>query len=60
MKATHLALPDVILLEPKVFGDDRGFFFKSFNQAKDETLPAIIESGVELHLADKTLIGEFN
>ena len=34
MKATPLALPDVILFEPKVFGDDRGFFFESFNQAQ--------------------------
>jgi dTDP-4-dehydrorhamnose 3,5-epimerase len=32
MKATPLAIPDVMLLEPKVFGDDRGFFFESFNQ----------------------------
>lgn len=31
MKATRLAIPDVILFEPKVFGDDRGFFFESFN-----------------------------
>ena len=36
MKATPLAIPDVILIEPKVFGDDRGFFFESFNQAKFE------------------------
>ena len=36
MKATPLAIPDVILLEPKVFGDDRGFFFESFNQTKFE------------------------
>jgi len=36
MKATPLAIFDVILLEPKVFGDDRGFFFESFNQAKFE------------------------
>jgi len=36
MKATPLAIPSVILLEPKVFGDDRGFFFESFNQAKFE------------------------
>jgi dTDP-4-dehydrorhamnose 3,5-epimerase len=34
MKATPLAIPDVILLEPKVFGDDRGFFFESFNRRK--------------------------
>lgn len=32
MKATPLAVTDVVLLEPKVFGDDRGFFFESFNQ----------------------------
>lgn len=36
MKPTPLALPDVILFEPKVFGDDRGFFFESFNQAHFE------------------------
>ena len=32
MQATRLAIPDVVLLEPKVFGDARGFFFESFNQ----------------------------
>lgn len=32
MNATRLAIPDVIVFEPKVFGDDRGFFFESFNQ----------------------------
>lgn len=36
MNATPLAIPDVILFEPKVFGDDRGFFFESFNQARFE------------------------
>ena len=36
MRATSLAIPDVVLLEPKVLGDDRGFFFESFNQAKFE------------------------
>jgi dTDP-4-dehydrorhamnose 3,5-epimerase len=29
---TPTALPEVLLLEPKVFGDARGFFFESFNQ----------------------------
>ncbi len=29
---TATALPEVLILEPKVFGDDRGFFFESFNQ----------------------------
>lgn len=32
MQFTRLAIPDVILFEPKVFGDERGFFFESFNQ----------------------------
>lgn len=32
MKATPLAIADVILFEPKVFGDARGFFLESFNQ----------------------------
>ena len=32
MKVTPLAVPDVLLLEPKVFGDERGFFYESFNQ----------------------------
>ncbi|WP_313080268.1 dTDP-4-dehydrorhamnose 3,5-epimerase [Pulveribacter sp.] len=32
MKATRLAIPDVVLIEPRVFGDARGFFFESFNQ----------------------------
>ena len=31
MLATPTAIPEVIILEPKVFGDDRGFFFESFN-----------------------------
>ena len=32
MDALRLALPEVILLTPKVFGDDRGFFYESFNE----------------------------
>lgn len=31
MQATKLSIPDVILFEPKVFGDERGFFLESFN-----------------------------
>lgn len=37
MKATPLAISDVVMFEPKVFGDDRGFFFESFNHAEFET-----------------------
>lgn len=32
MKVVPTAIPEVLLLEPKVFGDERGFFFESFNQ----------------------------
>ena len=32
MKVTPTAIPDVLILEPKVFGDERGFFMESFNQ----------------------------
>jgi dTDP-4-dehydrorhamnose 3,5-epimerase len=32
MQVTPLAIPDVLLIQPKVFGDTRGFFFESFNQ----------------------------
>ena len=32
MKATPTRIPDVWLIEPRVFGDERGFFFESFNE----------------------------
>jgi len=32
MKILPTALPDLLLIEPKVFGDARGFFFESFNE----------------------------
>ena len=32
MKVTRTALPEVLVIEPKVFGDERGFFMESFNQ----------------------------
>lgn len=36
MKVTPLDIPEVLLLEPRVFGDDRGFFFESFNSKRFE------------------------
>ncbi|OZY36044.1 dTDP-4-dehydrorhamnose 3,5-epimerase [Pseudomonas lundensis] len=36
MKTTLLDIPDVVRFEPKVFGDDRGFFFESFNHRQFE------------------------
>ena len=38
MKVINLPIPDVLLIEPKVYSDDRGFFFESFNQKKFEKI----------------------
>ena len=32
MKVVATSIPDVLIIEPQVFGDARGFFFESFNQ----------------------------
>jgi len=32
VKVIPTAIPDVLIIEPKVFGDERGFFFESFNR----------------------------
>lgn len=34
MKVTPTALPEVLLIEPKVFGDERGFFFESWESSR--------------------------
>lgn len=34
MKFTPTAIPDVVVIEPAVFGDDRGWFMESFNEAR--------------------------
>jgi len=36
MTITPTTIPDVLIIEPKVFGDDRGFFYESFNQRQLE------------------------
>lgn len=36
MKVTPTAIPDVLIIEPKVLGDERGFFYESFNQQRFE------------------------
>jgi dTDP-4-dehydrorhamnose 3,5-epimerase len=38
MNGKQLRIPEVVLFEPTVFGDDRGFFFESFNQRRFEEL----------------------
>ena len=34
MKVIQTAIPDVLIIEPQVFGDERGFFMESFNQER--------------------------
>ncbi|HSH54592.1 MAG TPA: dTDP-4-dehydrorhamnose 3,5-epimerase [Methylotenera sp.] len=41
MQVTQTAIPDVLIIEPKVFGDDRGFFYESFNQKSFEELTGV-------------------
>lgn len=41
MKATPLAIPDVILFEPTIHSDERGFFFESYNQRTFEKLTGL-------------------
>ena len=38
MKVTPTAMPEVLVLEPRVYGDDRGFFYESFNTRSFEQL----------------------
>lgn len=38
MRATKLAIPDIVLLEPRKFADDRGFFLEVFNQKEFEEI----------------------
>ena len=41
MNCLTTPLPGILILEPKVFGDDRGFFFESFNQRVWQELTGI-------------------
>ena len=34
MKAVQTSIPDLLIIEPTVFGDERGFFFESFNRRR--------------------------
>ena len=38
MKLIHTAIPDVLIIEPKVYGDQRGFFYESFNRRQFASL----------------------
>ncbi|MDD2833539.1 MAG: dTDP-4-dehydrorhamnose 3,5-epimerase [Methylotenera sp.] len=41
MRVLSSSIPDVLILEPQVFGDDRGFFFESFNQQAFKKLTGV-------------------
>lgn len=47
MKVTPTAIPDVLVIEPKVFGDSRGFFFESFNQKAFNEATGLTETFVQ-------------
>lgn len=41
MQIVPTTIPDVLILEPRVFGDERGFFFESFNERRWHDLTGI-------------------
>jgi dTDP-4-dehydrorhamnose 3,5-epimerase len=47
MKATPGALPGVVILEPRIFGDDRGFFLESYNKRAFQQLTGIATEFVQ-------------
>ena len=47
MNAIKTAIPDVIIIEPKVFGDTRGFFYESYNARQFQALTGIAPQFVQ-------------
>ena len=47
MQIQTTAIPDILILEPTVFGDDRGFFYESFNQKCFAELTGVTRSFVQ-------------
>lgn len=41
MQIVQTEIPDVLIIKPQVFGDDRGFFMESFNQSRWEELTGL-------------------
>jgi dTDP-4-dehydrorhamnose 3,5-epimerase len=41
MQVHKTDLPEVLIIEPRVFGDDRGFFYESFNQRRFQELTGL-------------------
>jgi len=47
MQVISTSIPDLLIIEPKVFGDDRGFFFESFNDQRFRELTGVSTSFVQ-------------
>ena len=47
MKITPTKIPDVLIIDPKVFGDDRGFFYESFNKKSFEEAAGVTTDFVQ-------------
>lgn len=47
MQIHTTAIPDVLIIEPKVFGDDRGFFYESFNEKRFQELTGVTANFVQ-------------
>jgi len=47
MKIIKTEIPDVLIIEPKVFGDDRGFFYESFNKINFEEATGVTAEFVQ-------------
>jgi len=47
MKVTPTAIPDVLLIEPKIFGDARGFFMESYNQRAFREITGVADEFVQ-------------
>lgn len=47
MNIITTAIPDVVIFEPKVFGDERGFFYESYNERRFSALTGIVPHFVQ-------------
>lgn len=47
MKVISTKIPDVLIIEPKIFGDERGFFFESFNKKQFKAVTGIEKEFVQ-------------
>jgi len=47
MRIQTTSIPDVLIIEPKAFGDDRGFFYESFNERRFTDLTGVTTKFVQ-------------